>query len=245
MLKAAYVTLVTQTPLRTAKNVKEVLNAFESIDRFTPTHWGPDERARNPYDKEEMLRWIKELDEDYSAPGLHRRKAPRYKAYFWANNDDLTYLVAEFGSDLKDEDVKQVFGLGDLLAERLKPEFGTVHLVWKGGGTDFYNNSHIISDEKLQACGPRPPCARTWFGKHLVKLIGPDLLQSAGVPTRKTAWGGLQMDLVETPWKSDLETLSAKQAEVLEHLEPSGVFGDYESWHGCKPGPSWKPIPEK
>jgi len=234
----------TKSSLRSPVGLEHLLNAFESVKEFTPTHWGVDERARNPYDRNEVLTTVSAFKSDFHMPGLHRRQPPRYKAFFSARNQGLNYVNVEFGSALRQKDLPRVFALGDALVAKLEAEFGFVHPVWLEGSQEYCVSGKINADE-LQKYGLNPVCARTWYGSHLVQLIGRERLSSSGAIIKDTDWGGIQLDLVQYPWESDVETLSSRQIEVMKHLQPSGVFGDYTTILQYKPGPNWIPIPEK
>lgn len=236
--------VITKSSLRSCAGLEHLLNAFLRIKELTPTHWGTDERARNPYDHNELLATVSAFKSDFHIPGLHRRQAPRYKAYFSARNQGLNYVSVEFGSSLHLKDLQRVFLLGDAIAAQLEAEFGIVHPVWLEGSQEYCASGKITADE-LQKYGPTPVCARTWFGSHLVKLIGSKRLFHSGAIIHNTPWGGIQLDLVQHPWESDLETLSSRQRSVIKHLQPSGVFGDYTQILNYKPGLNWIPILDK
>ena len=236
------IVVMTNASLRTYEGLEQLLNAFERSEELIPTHWGPDERARNPYQRNQILETVTAFRSEFYMPGLHRRKPPRYKAYFSAKNEDLNYISIEFGSTLRKIDLARVFALGDALATQLKAEFGIVHIVWLTGSQEYCASGRIHAS-KLQAYGLKPVCARTWFGPYLVDLMGRERLENSGALTQGTPWGGLQMDLVQNPWESDVETLSSRQHAVMQQLLPSGVFGDYTTILAYQPGPNWKPIP--
>jgi hypothetical protein len=246
MPDAVYVTMITQVPLRTREGLERLLDAFESIEELAPTNWGRDERARDPYDRAALITEVSALKSESYMPGLHRRKPPRYQAYFTASDSGLKMVKVEFGSSLRKKDMALVFKLGSILANALEPEYGFVHAVWRDQDEKgLYSISNVVTARKLQECGLLRPPARTWYGAHIVKLIGRDRLDETGVPIKETPWGGVELNLVADPWEADFETLNARQEKVMSVLEPAGVFGDYSSWHDCKPGPKWKPIPEE
>lgn len=141
----------------------------------------------------------------------------------------------------KHKDLHRIFLLGDAIAAQLEPEFGIVHPVWLEGSQEYCASGKITALE-LQKYGPTPVCARTWFGSHLVQLIGSERLFHSGAIIHKTPWGGIQLDLVQHPWEKDLETLSSRQRSVMKYLQPSGVFGDYTQILNYKSGPNWIPI---
>lgn len=236
---------MTQLSLRTRKGVSLLLDAFESVTDLRPTHWGPDERARNAYERDEMISAVSGFSHDFRVPGLRRTKPPRYKAYFSANNEGLNDITVEFGPSLHSRDLKLFFLLGNALAERVAPEYGFVHLIWRlGDRSQEYNASGILSAGELQACGPKAPPSRTWYGPYFVRLIGRERLCTCGADIQETSWGGIQLDLVRDPWESDFDRLHAQQMSVMNNLQPSGIFGDYTKPLKCAPGPRWIPIKE-
>jgi hypothetical protein len=234
------ITIITKNSLRCHAGLERLLNAFESAKNFTPTHWDLDERARNPYNRNELLATVSSLKSDFYLPSLQRKQAKRYKAYFSARDEGLNYLSVEFGACNHEKDLSDIFELGNVIATELQAEFGIVHPVWLEGSQEYCAAGQINVDE-LQKYGLNKVCARTWFGSDLVKMIGRERLLNSGAQIENTPWGGVKLDLVEHPWESDVETLSSKQIFVMKHLEPSGVFGDYTDIE-YKPGANWKPI---
>lgn len=233
-------TVITKHSLRCYAGLGRLLDAFESIEAFILTHWGLDERVANPYNRDELIATVTTLKSDFYLPGLKRKYAPRYKAYFSAVSEGLNYVTIEFGSELSKKDYKNVFALGDVLAAFLEAEFGIVHYIWFDGSQEYCASGQITASEFLNY-GPTPICARTWLGSHLIKLIGRENILNSGAIIKETSWSGLQLDLVENPWSSDVETLSSQQFSVMNHLKPSGIFGDYGEID-YKPGANWKPI---
>ncbi|MDT5062504.1 MAG: hypothetical protein QOH63_2963 [Acidobacteriota bacterium] len=236
------VVVITKTALRSEAGLERLLDAFDNVEGFTPTHWGQDERARDPYDRTQLIREVSSLKGEFGMPGLQRRKPPRYKAYFSAKNGGVKIVNVEFSSTLSEKELPRVFSFGDALAEQLKAEFGIVHLAWNEGHQE-YNASGVITVDELQKYGPTRVCARTWFGPHIVRLIGEERLRTSGALVKKTSWGGVQLDLMERPWESNVEALSARQDEVMRQLAPSGIFGDYSQFLNYKQGANWVSIP--
>src|SRR5215510_14377058 len=121
--EAIDIIMLTSLPLRTRENLKLLLGAFEGVEELEPTHWGPDERARNPYNREEMLDVITDPERPY-VPGLRRAKPPRYLAYFTAKDPGIKMVKVQFGSGLRKKDPPLIFKLADALATTLEPEYG-------------------------------------------------------------------------------------------------------------------------
>jgi hypothetical protein len=238
-----HLVMLTKAPLRTPQGLQALLDAFEGVNGLRPTHWGPDERARSAYDRGEFVKHVTSPDGPL-VPGIRRAELPRFQAHFSAENTGIKQVTVEFGSGLRKKDLMPIFELADRLATALRPEYGIVHLIWAEGKRGAYNTTSVMTADRFRACGPKPPAARTWFGRHIVDLVGLGRIEAAAASVRQTDWGGVVMDLVEPPWAADFATLSAGQSEAMEHLRPSGVFGDYSDWLDCKPGPRWKPVSE-
>jgi hypothetical protein len=236
-------TMITPAQLRSPRMLGPVLDAFEATARTTPTHWGPDERARNPYDRSELLSEVGATQDDAVVPGIARRKTPRFDAYISLGLGKLNYAEVEFGASVSDADVKLAFTLGTALAASMKVEFGIVHPIWRlGERSQHYSASGIIRPRDFARCGPEALCARTWFGPQLAQLLDAKALRANGCAVRETSWGGLEVDLVEEPWTADFETLSARQTDVMTRLKSAGLFGDYSDGSQCKAGTRWSRI---
>ena len=244
MPDAVYITMITSANLRNAVGVTHILDALEKHPKTVPTHWGTDERARQAYKREEIITNISNLTNDLNVPGLHRRKVPRYEAYFTAKQHEINNLKIEYRSSIDEPILPVLFTLGAELAARLEPVFGFVHSIWDlGEQSQEYSSAGITNVRDFQEYGPQAPCTRTWFGPHLVNLIGREVLLSCDAPTTETAWGGIQLDLIDKPWEADFATLQQRQQQILQQLLPSGVFGDYSQPFEYRPGPRWVPAP--
>src|SRR4051812_37839493 len=100
MADRTLVVIFTKTALRSETGLERLLDAFDSVEEFTPTHWGQDERARDPYDRAQLIKEVSSLKSEFGMPGLQRRRPPRYKAYFSAKNSGLKVVKVEFNSPL-------------------------------------------------------------------------------------------------------------------------------------------------
>src|SRR5262249_52780291 len=117
-----------------------------------------------------------------------------------------------------------IYELAGELAERFRAVYGTVHPDVQDG-TKFRAAGNLEL-EWLQRYGPLAVAARTWYGAHLVGLIGEDRIRAAGVAA-PLPWGGLRLDLVPEPWAAGIDTLKQRQAEAVAALAPAQVLGDY------------------
>jgi hypothetical protein len=236
--------MLTPVPLGTAEGIQALLKAFEHDTAFTPTHWGPDERARNPYARDEVITHVTQQASFVAMPGLHRRTNPRYEAYFSVRRNGINEVVVEFKRGLTAKHLPAIFALGDALAGQLRPEFGMVHSVWQLGETSQqYSAVGVLTAQEFQRYGPDGLGARTWLGAHLAALIGRERLNSCSAPVQDTDWGGVRIDLVDQPWTADFPSLHAQQQHLQQCLAPSGAFGDYTQSFKYQPGPQWTPVP--
>jgi hypothetical protein len=130
------------------------------------------------------------------------------------------------------------------LARHLTPLFGTAHPVWLGKGQD-YNAASVLCDKELRQFGPGSLCARTWFGPHLVKLIGRERLAGAVHSLIDLPAGVVQADLLPEPWAHDISDLAPARVRGMAVLAEAEVFGDYSVRRHTKAGRLWAcPQPE-
>lgn len=247
MPEAVTISLFSYVPLRTPARLAGFLDLLDAWPEFTPANWGLDERARNPYNQAERQELIEEVCAEkgmFLTPGLRRRKAIRYEAYFDAYTEGLGKVRFEFDPGPTEADLPRLFEFVDALADYFHPALGWIHRFWRvGERSQNYNASARSTIDSFQKYGLHPLCTRTWYGPHLVGLIGLPLLEASGALVRQTLWGGVQIDLAERPWAVESETLMAAQQQVMKTLVTSGVYGDFSDLFHKKTGPRWVPLP--
>lgn len=248
MPEAVSITLFSYVPLRTPAGLAGFLDLLDSTPGFTPERWGLDERARNPYNQAERQELIEEVCAEkgmFLTPGLRRRKALRYEAYFDAYAGDLGQTWFEFDPGPAEADLPRLFEFADALAAYFRPAFGHIHRFWRvGERSQKYNGSAVVTIDDLQRYGLDSVCARTWYGPHLLGLIGLPLLEASGALVQQTPWGGVQIDLAEQPWEVDPEVLLLAQERVMQTLVTSGAYGDFTDLLHKKTGANWVPLPD-
>lgn len=168
---------------------------------------------------------------------MARRRTPNYRGHATLLFDDVQSLTLEFKVNSETE-LRQLFELGSNMATPLQPVFGFVHTVWFKKGQE-YNVAGRLAAKELRKYGPRSICARTWFGPGLIESIGRRVIEECELETRELAWGGLELDLVPSPWMSTIGELNAHRKTAMEKLEPTGVFGVYSKRPYCA-GLNWK-----
>lgn len=233
--------IVTRELKRNAATLKRLVSALSDAPKFTPTGWSAhDGVPLSAFDPAVFIKQLGASKSDEATPVIARNKAVKYEGFFGLRNNGLTSIRMTFGSETSDTAVKDIFALGDRLAAEFHAEYGVAHPVWKSKPKDkypSYGGSAKFTVDEYEQYGPAAVCARTWFGEHVVGLIGSARLAELGA--QETEWGGMQLDLVESPWASDRATLAARQAAVMDALKDSGVFGDYTGFPFYTKGARW------
>jgi len=224
----------------TSDQISRVLGLLEAEPLAAPTHASRDARKRLPYDRSALLAAL--AGRPISGLHLWRSKAPKYaNSYVSANNRTHNHVVVDYaGAGLKQDRIAELFATWTRLAEATGTEFGFVHCLFMSDPTDQYNRGVRVPFKHVRDCGFRTLYARTWFGPDLVAIMGQKRLLD--LPnTRKTSWGGVELDLVEQPWLADFDTLFRRQKELIEIFKSWGFMGNYDNIIQTLPGPSWTP----
>ena len=222
------------------EELSRVLIALEEEPQAAPTHANYDERKRLPYDREAALRSFG-LKRSRGVV-LWRGKVPKFgNGYLSTNDAGYTRIMVDYVSGLREAQLRELFATWTRLAAKLKPEFGLLHLCWDlGAESEEYNYGFRVNAKNLRQFGFCSLHARTWFGPDLVALVGEQRLLS--LPnTEKPPWGGVQLDLVESPWLADFNTMARRQREVESVFASWGLMGNYSSSSNIIPGASWTP----
>jgi len=230
-------------PMNTSvpEELGHVLSALEGEPLVAPTHASADERKRVPYQRTTATEQAK--SHALGSLNLWRTKVPKYaEGYLTGSKQSHNTLGVDYGASLKEHQISGLFDAWTRLADVLHPEFGFVHPLWKLGTPESnqYSWGVRLKVGEFRDTGIYTVHPRTWFGPDLVKIIGRDRL--LGLPhTTETEWGGVQLDLVDSPWSANFETLYLRQREVRQALGEWGVLGDYSNVIKLKPGANWVP----
>jgi hypothetical protein len=208
-----------------------MLSALASVD-LEPTHAGMRESPKDEFELAGFVEQVATKASTSSMPSFVRRSAPKYTGYFNPQRDQLSMVKVTFSGNPG----STPYTAADALAEALAVEFGYVHPIVDGAGRAWNSVANTTEDE-FQRLGIEGICARTYFGPHLVSLIGAKRITDAG--GRITANGAV-LDLAPRPWDAELDALKARQAEVTKAFEPAGVIGDSSD---DSRGARWKPVP--
>ena len=230
--------MFTPMPLCHGAGATALLDGLTADARFAPTHWGENERCRQQYVRADMIAAVGEYPPGHSMPGIARRKAIPYAGYFDADASAAQGIHLDFPAVTREAELAAVFELGRALAAHLRPLFGYVHPVWLGKGQE-YNVAGRLDANEFRAFGPRSLCARTWFGPHLVGLLGRERLAASVSMIEDTPGGGVQIDLLPEVWTRDITTLEPARVRGMAALADAEVFGDFTVSRRYKAGRRW------
>jgi hypothetical protein len=223
-----------------SQEISRVLELLEGEPLAAPTHASRDPQKRVPYDRTVLLQSL--AGRPISGLHLWRSKAPKFSnGHLSANDRTHNHIRADYaGAGLKQARIAELFATWTRLAEATRSEFGFVHCLFKNDRSEAYNYGVRVSFKDVRDCGFLKLYARTWFGPDLVAIIGQKRLLD--LPnTRKTSWGGVELDLVDQPWLADFDTLLRRQQELIEIFDSWGFMGNHDNVVQTLPGPSWTP----
>lgn len=229
--KEIRVAMVCSDPLLERVGLERMLAALVSAGAG-PTHAGMREAPADAFDMHAFVERVATQASTSSMPSIDRREEPRYTGYFNPQREKLSFVQLHF----EGRAAREAFAAADALASALAFELGFAHPIVSGAGRDWNRVANTTAHE-LQDLGIEGICARTYFGPHLVSLVGADRIRAAG---GRLVGPRAILDLAPEPWKTELATLAARQAEVTTAFEPAGVFCDLAE---RRPGARWTPIP--
>jgi hypothetical protein len=248
----AIITIFTLSNFKNLDDLNGLLDIFEAFPLIFPHKWAKDDRSRSkhPYDRQAVVEMVMSCW-DMETPMLYGGKIFPYEAYFSfsqnyqnPNLKDLNRIYWSIDIPKNFHELQSIFEFSSHLSVFAQAEYGDLNLVWDlPEANQLYSPS--ISQDHLQQNGMPPLGVRTWIGPHIVSQIGIERLRTCGGLIRETAWGGMELDLVNSPWEADFDTLLQAKQRIMIHLEPSGAFGDYSNYPLplYSPAQNWKPIP--
>ncbi|MGO4531471.1 hypothetical protein AB4Z30_20525 [Paenibacillus sp. 2TAF8] len=230
-----------------------LLDSFEYDDKFTPTTWGNSEIIRVGYNRQEIIeRSFNDLSQ-ISEVHLQRDKMVKYSGYFELDSNLRSFLKFSFDKSMNRKHWRDVFELSDQLAETVKPRYGITHISWpavtpwqteKEKIHKWMNLSSYPVPVKFFPNGPLGIGMRTYLSGDILEMFGRDVLVKCPAVIKDLSWGGIQIDLVENPWESDLEQLLERWMEVMEYLNKLEVIAvpNFEDNMGVtfNPNNKWK-----
>lgn len=208
-----------------------LLDVFESNDKFAPTHWGNSEQVKVEYNRNEIIEKVSErrISEVY----LHRNKTVKYTGSFKVHMSPRSFLDLEVHKSMPKKLWPAFFELSDKIAEIVKPSFGVTHIFWPP--TYPWNNDNDRNHIWMNLCsypvpvkflqnGPLGVGTRTYFSNYILEMFGRDLLKKAPAIISEFNWGGMSIDVVENPWDADISELLDNWLKVMNYLKSSNVI---------------------
>jgi hypothetical protein len=235
------------------ETVSNLLDIFESNDKFSPTHWGNSEQIKVEYDRNEIIEKISE--KSISEVFLHRDRTVKYTGSFKVNNmSPRSYLNFDFHKSMPKKMWPAFFELSDKIAGIIKPSFGVTHIFWPPiyPWSNDNDRNHIWMNlcsypvpVKFLQNGPMGVGTRTYFSRHILEMFGKSLLKNATAVISELDWGGMSIDIIEKPWDADVSVLLDNWLKVMNYLGASDViaipsFDKSRMGVTFSPSPSWQ-----
>ena len=242
MKEAINIQMSTALRLFEPRGAQRLFEAMEENPAIAPTHWGESASLRDPYNREDILGYMRrcqEADLVGESLVLRRLAAPRYNLTMPASYQPMVWIRLESMVKLEPESIPLYFDLGSRLAPALRAEYGFVDVV-------DYDGDHLPSERGWQPFypeqGPGGIRRRTFFGLRLLELLGgAQVFDGSGLLVRPFD-GGLEADIVDPPWTGPKAEVRVKQRAAMEVLRRTGVFGDYDEKKRYSVGPRWVPM---
>ncbi len=231
--------------------IGRLLDALEGHARFSPTHWGTDERIRLDYDRAEVLGRASQGGAIRQVL-LHRKKSVKYEGHFDARKGSFVSFL--FDDSLDAASWTNLLVLADQIAEVLRPRFGVVHRFlstpspWENDEQRVLTLMDFVAQPvpvRFNASGPLGLAMRTYLDADIADLFGRDLLLSTPAVVDELGWGGIRIDLLEDMWDSPAAALIERWNAATAHLAPSEALAEaspLKSRRGFEfgPSPAWK-----
>lgn len=231
-LRSIGIAFVGPRPFYSKQVRASVLDVLLSLEPLTPETYGREQRGQLPFDRDTVCA------EDYRPSRelflIRRKKTISYDLML--GFDRWPHLVMKFPpKKIRAEDIRLIFSGADEMARAYEPDMGWVQFFgdyrWPSKEPevamqilmDLGCSGHISDYEEH---GPGALGLRTYLGPYVVRQIGKKRLLSLPEPCLVTEqdWGGIRVDLVEEPWRSDASTLRKIWQKAMEHLRPAEFF---------------------
>jgi hypothetical protein len=250
VIKEILASFLTTVDFKEIGSLEHLLNQFERSKYFYPKKWsGGDGYPKLPYDRNQMIDGIKTNGARY-IPHLWGGKNNSFEIILFIDPPSIPMKKRLNYASLRVKylpskiPIYDVFQFNSDLMEVFKPEIASLQYIQK----DIKDSKWVLSTlgNDIQEFGVPTFGIRTWIGQHTISQIGLNYLESCGANLKVTNWGGMEIDLIDSPWDADLPTLIEAQQRVMANLTPSGAFGDYSRYPfypAYVPASKWTPIP--
>ena len=231
-------------PLNNEAMFAELLDVLESYPEFAPSFWSLQERGKLPYNRDNILEKISGVEfGNYAHVYLKRSKAAKYVGYI--DVAPRQFIKFEFDPKLNSKHYPTLFEFTDKLVQIFKPDVASVHIdpPIQAGPWEAEHSlnvaevaySNFLAPVDYFKVGPKGLAMRTYFGPHYVKQFSQALLMSTpSAQTTLQPWGGVRLDLSETPWTLTEHELVEHWQTAMAHLRPAKVFAEVEVYQNRK-----------
>lgn len=233
-IKSFSIKMYPTVSLKEKENLGELLDAFESINKLIPTHWGNSENIRVEYNREEILDKIFE-ENKVSEIHLIRKQSISYAGDFNLNFSPRTFFDFNFNvtASMPDHLWMSLFQLSDQIANIIKPRWAVSSVrrqakyPWTSELEKFHIWMNLCSQPvpvKFLPSGPLGLGSRTYIGGHILDLFGREFIENAPGIVTELAWGGFCIDIVDHPWRVSLDEYMKRWIEMMKYFESANVM---------------------
>lgn len=211
--------------------INQYLDVFESDEKFVPIEWGDSELIKLDYCRTEAIKRVS--DGKVSELYLHRNKSIKYTGYVDVQADPRSYLSLKFDKTMSRKYWSQFFELSNQLANIVRPRFGSTHIFWPAKYPWNNEREHDLVWMNISAQpipvrflpnGPLGLGMRTYFGGHVLEMLGRDFLKRTPAIVTELEWGGICIDLLEESWEADVEEVLDIWLKVMDYFCSSKAF---------------------
>jgi hypothetical protein len=221
-----------EVPTFEPATLRGIIMAFEESTRFLPTHWGPDERVRKPWHRDDVLRHARSLTPPEGGTiNMYRHKTVKYRGYFDVHT--TPFLSFDFDRSMSAARWPELLALIDALAAVVHPRLGTVQIfrppkeAWNSEEDkieDYMEYCAYVAPVDLRPNGPLGLGMCTYFGGDVLQMFGRELLLSTPGVVTEFDWGGIRIDLTEKFWNAERSELIRRWITAMDHLAGAGAF---------------------
>jgi hypothetical protein len=239
-------------PMFNRKILAELVGVFERSGPFKPEQWGANERARLPFDGQEVVDHMSRESPGLQQASFYRSGKISYEGSF--TNAERPFLSLRMQVAYDFSLYRVFFALAEAIAVVVHPIYGTAHVFWP---TQVPWQSEIQRLHRwMHFCamptpktfwrnGPLGLGLHTYFSGKVRDFLGESLLSAAPVFRAVLSWGGLRLDLIESDEEPKLEVLLPRWQKAMEFFLREAVIAQ-PVFHSERrtveftPAPKWK-----
>lgn len=230
----------------------QILDVFESNEKFAPTHWGNCETVRIEYNRSEMIEKVTSGSGMFEID-LYRDQTVKYSGSFIVNWSPRSSFRFQFKSIPK-KLWPTFLELSDRIAEIVKPCYGATHIFWPS--TYPWSTERERQKIWMDLCaypvpvrflrnGPLGVGVRTYFSGHILDMFGRKFLHNSPGDITELNWGGICIDILNRPSETDNERFLDNWLNTTKYLESAQVmaipsFDEDRMGVSFSPSTTWK-----